>query len=166
MRFEHLIQITDPTDERVPVMSRDELWRGLMCRVETPQRFELGPDHCELSPGGEALGEVSDSTDGTITLRRRDLHFGRLHFRDTVRLQPGRAVHFTPEPHDDQPPVALSIAIEEPVEGSLLLRFVYSSEGEPAPGEVGLWRLREQAWLEQDRDMVRTLRAWQAAGAL
>lgn len=154
MRFEHLIQITDPDDALVPAMSRDELWRGLMRRVETPQRFDLGPDDCEVEPDD---GQPS---------RRRELRFGPLRFRDTVCVQPGRLVQFQPEPHDDQPPIALSIAIEEPVAGTLLLRFVYSSAGQPAPGEAGLWRLREQAWLEHDRDMVRTLRDWQAAGQL
>ncbi len=154
MRFEHLIQVTDPADPRVPPMSRDELWRGLMKRVETPQRFELGPDRCEWAPEADA------------DLRRRELHFGSLRFRDTVRLESGRALHFAPEPHDEQPPVALTIAIEEPEAGLLLLRFVYTSEGQPLAGEAGLWRLREQAWLEQDRDMLRHLREWQAAGQL
>lgn len=154
MRFEHLIQITDPDDNLVPPMSRDELWRGLMLRVEQPQRFDLGPDRCEVEIGADQ------------DRRRRELHFGALRFRDTVCLEPGRRVRFKPEPHDDQPPVGLAIAIEEPVDGTLLLRFVYSSEGQPPPGEAGLWRLREQAWLEHDRDMVRTLREWQAAGEL
>jgi hypothetical protein len=156
MRFEHLIQITDPADARVPPMSREELWRGLMKRVETPQFFDLGPDRCEIEP---ADFEAPDR-------RRRALAYGRLAFRDTVRLDAGCGLHFVPEPHDEQPPVELRIRIEEPQAGTLLLRFVYSSAAEPAPGEAGLWRLREQAWLEQDRDMVRTLREWQAGGLL
>lgn len=156
MRFEHLIQITDPADPRVPPMSRDELWRGLMKRVESPQSFDLGPDSCEIEPADV----------GASDRRRRALRFGRLAFRDTVCLEPGRSLHFAPEPHDDNPPVELRIRIEEPAPGTLLLRFVYSSAAEPAAGEAGLWRLREQAWLEQDRDMVRTLREWQGAGSL
>lgn len=155
MRFEHLIQITDPGDDRVPPMSRDELWSGLMKRVELPQRFDNGPDHCDL----EASADDGQS-------RRRELRFGSLRFRDTVRLQAGRSLQFVPEAHDEQPPITLTISIEEPTGGALLLRFIYTSEAEPSPADAGLWRLREQAWLEHDRDMVRQLREWQAAGEL
>lgn len=156
MRFEHLIQITDPLDPLVPSMSRDELWRGLLKRVEAPQAFEHGPDHCD----------VGVPVEGDATVRQRTLHFGSMRFRDTVRLKPGRAVSFSPEPHDDQAPIGLAITIEEPHAGTLLLRFAYSSDGQPAPGEAGYWRLREQAWLENDRDMVRQLREWQGDGLL
>lgn len=156
MRFEHLLQVTDPGNPLVPAMSRDALWRGLLLRVESPQDFPLGPDRCESRPGAQA-GE-----------RRRSIHFGSLRFDDTVRLEPQRRIDFSPEPHEGALPVRLTILIEEPTAGALFLRFVYSSdEGEGAPpGERALQGYREQAWLEMDRDMLRALRTWQHEGRL
>jgi hypothetical protein len=154
MHFEHLIQINDPQDPAVPPMTRDELWRGLMHRVETPQRFPLGPDECRL--------HAADAPDEL----RRDVIFGKLRFEDTVRMVHQHAVDFEPRPHGDQPPVSLRIAIEEPTPEALFLRFRYQSEEPPGGAEPGLQALREQAWLEHDRDMVRTLRLWLAEGRL
>lgn len=154
MRFEHLLQVNDPGNPRVPPMSRAELWRGLLVRVESPQRFELGPDRCEAQ-----VGAGPDE-------RLRSIHFGSLRFEDHVRLEPEQRIAFTPRPHEGAAPVHLSITIEEPAAGALFLRFVYSGEGPVGAEERALQGYREQAWLEHDRDMLRTLRDWQRKGAL
>ncbi len=155
MRFEHLLQVTDPGNPLVPAMSRDELWRGLLLRVESPQDFPLGPDRCESRPGDRA-GE-----------RRRSIHFGALRFDDTVRLEPQRRIDFDPDPHEGAMPVRLSITIEEPSPGALFLRFVYSADDDAgAAADRALQGYREQAWLELDRDMLRALRTWQQEGRL
>jgi Domain of unknown function (DUF1857) len=157
MRFEHLLQVTDPGNPQIPPMSRDELWRGLLVRVHEPQRFPLGPDRCEARAGRHAEEH------------QRTVHFGALRFDDTVKLDPAQRITFTPQPHEGAAPVNLSIAIEEPAPGALYLRFVYEvvvpPEGASAE-ERSLQRYREQAWLELDRDMLATLREWQATGSL
>ena len=155
MRFEHLLQVTEPGNPLVPAMSRDELWRGLLRRVESPQAFPLGPDHCESRPG-----EQADE-------RRRRIHFGSLRFDDTVRLEPQRRISFAPDPHEGAMPVHLAITIEEPSPGALFLRFIYSADDTgAAAADRALQGYREQAWLELDREMLRTLRAWQQDGRL
>ena len=154
MRYEHLMQVTDPADPRVPPMSRAELWRGLMRRVESPQDFPLGPDECRSRPGAAA------------DERERTIHFGHLRFDDHVRLEPEQRIRFTPVVREGTAPVALTITLEEPSPGLLCLRFVYEVGGEPSDEDRALQRWREQAWLEMDRDMLRTLREWQAAGTL
>ena len=113
MRFEHLLQVNDPGNPRIAPMSRSELWRGLMVRVESPQRFELGPDRCEAR-----VGESEDE-------RVRSIHFGSLRFEDRVLLEPERRIVFTPQPHEGAAPVHLVITLEEPAAGALFLRFVY-----------------------------------------
>ncbi|HEU4460582.1 MAG TPA: AtaL-like protein [Methylibium sp.] len=157
MRYEHLLQVTDPLDPAVPPMSRDELWRGLMRRVESPQSFELGPDHCEVEPGADA------------SRRRRSIHFGALRFDDEVHIEPMQRLVFATDPREGTATVGLTISIEEPEPGALFLRFVYAVD-EPASGttveDQALQRYREQAWLEMDRDMLRTLRQWQREGRL
>ena len=153
MRYEHLMQVTDPGNPVVPPMSRAELWRGLLMRVESPQRFPLGPDRCRCEVGGHA-GE-----------RKREIRYGALRFEDTVTLEPERRIVFRPEPHEGASTVVLQIDIEEPQPGALFLRFVY--DWEPlSDGEAALQRYREQAWLEHDRDMLRALREWQRDGVL
>lgn len=154
MRFEHILQVNDPADPRVTPLSRDALWRGLLVRVEAPQRFPLGPDRCEAR-----AGEHADE-------RRRSIHFGALRFEDRVALEPGRRIEFHPEPHEGAAPVRLTITLEEPAPGALILRFVYETGAPAGADEKSLQRYREQAWLEMDRDMLRTLREWQAQGQL
>ncbi|HXD05555.1 MAG TPA: AtaL-like protein [Burkholderiaceae bacterium] len=154
MRFEHVIQVTDPGNPLVPPMSREELWAGVLARVDEPQRFPLGPDDCLLRAGAGGSS------------RERTLRFGALELHDEVKLEPLHRASFHPKPHAGQPPVRLTIAIEEPSAGELLLRFVYESDEVVRASEAALYSLREQAWLQHDLDMVRTLRAWQQEGCL
>jgi len=157
MRYEHLLQVTAPGDPAVPPMNRDELWRGLMRRVESPQDFELGPDRCEVAGGADA------------SERRRRIHFGSLRFDDHVRIEPAQRIVFATAPREGTATVGLTITVEEPSLGALFLRFVYEVEEPPGGANIedrALQRYREQAWLEMDRDMLRTLRLWQSEGRL
>lgn len=157
MRYEHLLQVTAPADPAVPPMSRDELWRGLMRRVESPQDFELGPDRCEVSRGADEAE------------RRRRIHFGALNFDDHVRIEAPQRIVFATAPREGTATVGLTITVEEPAPGALFLRFVYAVDEPPEGATVedrALQRYREQAWLEMDRDMLRTLRLWQRDGTL
>ena len=69
-------------------------------------------------------------------------------------------------PHGDAPPVRLTLTIEEPAPGALFLRFVYTADGFASAEDTALQGYREQAWLENDRDMLRSLRTWHADGEL
>ena len=42
MNFEHLIQINDPENPLVDTLSREQLWQGLLHRVENPIPFLPG----------------------------------------------------------------------------------------------------------------------------
>lgn len=156
MRFEHLIEINDPGLPGVESFSRSALWEGLMLRVREPQQFPLGPDRIDCEPTGERAGEV-----------RRTLHFGGVQINDKVKVEPGYAVIFEPEPQDDNAiPIRLTITIEEPAPEALVLRFVYESARPLPPEEAYYNEFRQSAWLENDRDTVRTLRQWLGEGRL
>ena len=150
MRFEHLIEINAPQlglQVATPVFTREQLWRGLMQRVQAPQRFPMGPDRCEWQ----------ETEPGVF---RRTVHFGAHVLHDEVRTEPGQLLVFTPEAHGDTTPIRLSIAIEEPRPGQMVLRFIYEALAEQSAEEAYYNDYRHNAWLHSDRDMVRTLRQW------
>lgn len=150
MRFEHVIEINSPATSVqmvVPVFTREQLWRGLMARVQTPQRFPMGPDVCEwheVEPG----------------LFRRQLQFGQHVMRDEVQTVLHERVVFTPEAHGETSPIRLTLSVEELAGGRLVLRFVYEALAEQTAEEAYYNDYRHNAWLHNDRDMVRTLRQW------
>ncbi len=150
MRFEHLIEINAASMAAhtvVPPFTREQLWRGLMARVQTPQRFPLGPDSCdwrEVEPG----------------VIQRTVKFGANAMKDEVQAEAFQKLEFTPQPHGDTTPIRLTISIEEPQPGQMLLRFVYESVSELSAEEAYFNEYRHNAWLHNDRDMVRTLRQW------
>jgi hypothetical protein len=150
MRFEHLIEINSPSvaaQTVVPPFTREQLWHGLMARVLTPQRFPLGPDSCdwrEVEPG----------------VIQRTVRFGANAMKDEVQADAFQRLEFTPEPHGDTTPIRLTITIEEPQPGRMVLRFLYESVSELSAEEAYFNDYRHNAWLHNDRDMVRTLRQW------
>lgn len=157
MRFEHLIEINSPSVAAqvaaVSRFTREQLWNGLMLRLRTPQDFPLGPEGCdwqETAPGRFA----------------RELRFGAHVMNDEVEAVPLQRLQFTPRAHGDTTPVRLTVSVEEPQPGQLVLRFVYESLGEPSPEEAFYNEYRHNAWLHNDRDMVRTLRQWLDEGRL
>jgi hypothetical protein len=156
MRFEHLIEINAPgaaLQAVVPLFTREALWRGLMARVQVPQQFPNGPEACEWV-------EVEP---GRFT---RTLRFGQHAFRDVVQTVLHERVQFTPEPHGDTAPIRLTITMEEPQAGQMVLRFVYEALAELSAEEAHYSEYRHNAWLHNDRDMVRTLRQWLSDGEL
>lgn len=156
MRFEHLIEINSPlatVQMAVPVFTREQLWRGLMIRVRFPQRFPNGPESCEVMQTGPEL--VS-----------RVLHFGPHVLHDEVHITPGERLQFTPRAHGESTPIRLTVAIEEPQAGQMVLRFIYEAVAELSQEEALYSGYRHSAWLHHDRDMVGTLRQWLAQGEL
>jgi Domain of unknown function (DUF1857) len=150
MRFEHIIEINSPSTSvqlAVPGFTRAQLWQGMLIRVKEPGRFPLGPERCDwtLTDEGHYL---------------RTLHFGQLVMRDRVDAREADSLVFTPEAHGDTTPIRLTMRIEEPHPGQMVLRFVYESLGELSAEETYYNDYRQSAWLANDRDMVRTLRQW------
>lgn len=156
MRFEHIVEINSPSPHLevvVPSFSREQLWRGLMLRVNDPQRFPMGPERCdsdEVEPG----------------LFRRTLYFGQHVLHDEVLISPLQKLVFTPQAHGELAAIQLTLTVEEPAPGVMLLRFVYEPLTEPSAEELYFKDYRHNAWLAHDRDMVRTLRQWLLEGGL
>jgi Domain of unknown function (DUF1857) len=48
MKFEHLIEINDPLNPLIDTITREQLWRGLVIRAESPKLFVPHLDECEI----------------------------------------------------------------------------------------------------------------------
>lgn len=156
MRFEHLIEINSPqvtVRSMVPVFTREQLWQGLMARIQVPQRFPNGPESCDWR----------ESEPGVFL---RTLRFGQHVMQDEVRTVALQSMQFTPQPHGETAPIRLTISIEEPQAQQMVLRFVYLAMAEQTPEEAYYNDYRHSAWLHNDRDMVTTLREWLDGGEL
>ncbi|CDY73298.1 FIG00452466: hypothetical protein [Caballeronia glathei] len=153
MNFEHLIQINDPLNPFVDTLTREQLWDGLVLRAEQPQLFVLGLDSCTiLSRDGDRM--------------ERELHYGQAVVRDRVTLTPGASVRYDILPTADHVGGSLTMAIEQPDELQLFLRFTYSTtlpvadEANASPDVLQTQEIVKSAYREADIDTVRLIRQY------
>ena len=90
MNFEHLLQINDPENPLVESLTRDQLWQGLMYRVEDPVPFLPGLESCTILERSAA------------TLLRA-LNFGPATIHDRVTLADQHWVLFDIQPSESHP---------------------------------------------------------------
>ena len=50
MKFEHLIEINDLLNPLMDTITREQLWRGLVIRAESPKLFVPHLDDAEIGP--------------------------------------------------------------------------------------------------------------------
>lgn len=153
MKFEHLIQVNDPGNPLVVTMTREQLWVGLMQRVHAPERFPVGPERSSVIPGA-ADNEV-----------HRQVWFGALVIEDTVTFTPQERIIFTPKPREDMPAIRLTVSIEnQPASNpdALFVRFLYETDVDDPETDS----YRQQAWLANDRDLLKVIRQWHAEDVL
>ena len=155
MKFEHLIEVNDLSKPLQELLTREELWFGLLCRAEDSRAF---------LPGLEACHIIERSSDALV----RDLHFGNTVIRDRVSLSTLDRVCFESEANDQHAGGSLTISIEEPEPGALFLRFRYqTSLPEGAGSEDGPYaEFVRSAYHQSDLDTVRVIRMIAASGGL
>jgi hypothetical protein len=153
LNFEHLIQINDPLNPFVESLTREQLWEGLVLRAEQPQLFVIGLDSCTiLSREGEVM--------------ERELHYGQAIVRDRVTLNAGTSVRYDILPTADYVGGSLTMAIEQPDDLQLFLRFTYSTTlpvADDATASADARQTQEivkSAYREADIDTVRLIRQY------
>ena len=149
MRFVHIIEINDPTQPLIVPLTRSQVWRGLLRRVEQPTEFLPQLTGCLIFMRGE-------------TTLARELNFGSFSVRDRVRLEPERQIVIETEAAKDVPAGRLVMTIEEPGEALLQIRFHYEINRERSADEAmeqKFDRYVQSAYLEADIDSVRIIRA-------
>lgn len=147
MRFEHLVAINEPGIPLADLLSREQVWSGLMQRVEDARPFLPGLDHCHILARGEAHVD-------------RRLQFGATAVHDRVIFAEFDWVRFETPATEQHGGGRLTIAIEQPGPGWLVLRFTYETDhvvGAEAENAAYEGYLR-QAYQAADVDTVRVIR--------
>ena len=153
MKFEHLIQINDLQNPLVESMERDQVWQGLLHRVE---------DATPFLPGLESCTVVERHDDHLL----RELDFGAAVIHDRVTMAEGHWVRFDILPNEQHAGGSLTITIEEPEPGALFLRFAYATSFGENPGseERAYIDYVKSAYHQSDVDCVRIIRTLAAGG--
>lgn len=154
MQFEHLIEINDPLNPLIEPLSRQQLWQGLVLRAESPTLFVPHLDECTLQPQADALV--------------RHLRYGKLVVVDRVQFYPQHQVVYLVAKQEEIAASSLTMTIEEPQEGCLYVRFVYSDTHTAAEDQANAMydEFRRSAYQESDIDTIRLIRDFAAEGRL
>ncbi|OWW19582.1 SRPBCC family protein [Noviherbaspirillum denitrificans] len=155
MKFEHLIEINDPLNPLIDRLSREQLWRGLVLRAETPMDFVPHLDACD----------ILERSEHTLS---RELRYGDLVIRDRVSYLPLQQVTYHVPPQKEIPESTLTMTIEEPEQDILFVRFVYDDGATEAQDTADAFYndFRKSAYKESDIDTIRTIREMAEAGRL
>ena len=155
MKFQHLIQVNDPLVPLIDPLSREQVWRGLRLKAENPLLFVYALD------GFKVLAKAGESIS-------RELRFGQAVIRDRIIFMPPDRVRQEIEASGEVPGATLLTTIETPDSEQLFVRFEY--ETRPAAGappvDETLQGFVKQAYVEADRDTIRTIRRLVADGTL
>ena len=155
MKFEHLVEINDFDNPMVLVITREQLWRGLVLRAEAPMLFVPYLDEAS----------ITDRTEVSMT---RSLRYGELVITDQVNLTHLQHVHYDVAAQKDIPQSSLRMTIEEPQPDALFVRFAYddgSSAEEDAANEM-YNDYRRSAYDEADVETIRLIREMAEDGRL
>jgi hypothetical protein len=155
MQFHHLVEINDPLNPLIEPLTRAQVWRGLVLRAEDPKLFMPHLEGCELSA----------RTEESIA---RVLHYGNVSIRDTVMYFPQAKVQYHVPQQPEIAPSRLTMSIEEPADGRLLVRFDYEDDvTEPSGGMEAFYNeFRQSAYKEADLDTIALIREMAADGRL
>ena len=147
MQFEHLIAITDPGNPLVVPLTREQIWSGLLQRVENPLPFLPGLESCTI---------LERTSEGLL----RELDFGPATLRDHVTMVEAQWVRFDIVPSATSAGGSLTINIEEPQPGFLFLRFAYRTAlaSDPDSEERAYVEYIKSAYHQSDVDCVRIIR--------
>ena len=155
MKFEHLIEINDPLNPLIDTITRDQLWRGLVLRADSPKLFVPHLDECTID------ARASRSF-------RRKLRYGELVIEDRVILTPLQEVRYDVAAQGEISASSLVMTIEAPSQLTLYVRFKYDDGHDAATDAANAMydEFRKSAYQEADIDTIRVLRELAAAGRL
>lgn len=155
MKFEHIVEVNDAANPMVPPLTVEQLWQGLMLRVESPQLFLPHIDEVVFHARGENWVE-------------REVVFGNMKVRDHIRLDPMVKIEFQTEANEQHQGGQMIMQIEMPEPTRLFVRFIYVtglSETETQDG-VDVAGYVKQAYQQHDVQMIGMIREMAEEGSL
>lgn len=144
LEFEHIVQVNDLQNERLPDITREQLWEGLVLRARNPEKFNHALD-CESRP-----------IDNNSFMRTIDV--GTTSFEELVELYPHEKICTQTVGKDDVINASCTTTIEEPEEGYLFVRFTYRRELEIEDDRVDVGEHLKAAYVQIDRDAIALIR--------
>lgn len=149
LEFEHIIQVNDPANAELPMLTRTQLWEGLMLRARRPDKF-----NSNLKVTNKEYAE--DEFERTIEV-------GESTFHERVMLYPDEKIHTQTMEEFEQIEAESVTHLEEPEEGYLFVRFSYRRELED-DGSVDIGEHLKSAYLQTDRDAIGLIRSLAESG--
>ncbi|QZA82445.1 SRPBCC family protein [Deefgea piscis] len=155
MQFEHLIQINDLTQMLTPLLTRQQLWQGLVYRAESPMAFMDHVDEVTLLERGQDWVQ-------------RKMVMGKLTVIDKIQYEHQTRVHYHTAASSEHGGGQMIMKIEEPSPEALFVRFTYITPhpDSPDPETAHYLEFLKSAWRETDIDTVRKIRELAASGQL
>lgn len=144
LEFEHIVQVNDLEQTELAVITRNQLWQGLVMRARNPGKFNA------------ALQCSSDQVSDNEFVRTIDV--GEVSFRERVVLEPETRIHTQSIPDPEQIQSQSIACIEEPVADYLFVRFSYKRELEDKDDRVALGEHLKAAYVQVDRDAIAMIR--------
>ncbi len=149
LKFEHIIQVNDPANDELPMLSRTQLWEGLVLRARRPDRF-----NDSLKVSNKEYGEDEFE---------RIIEVGGHTFHELVMLYPDERIHTQTMEEYEQIDAESITELEEPEEGYLFVRFSYRRELEQEDA-VDVKEHLKAAYLQTDRDAIGLIRSLAESG--
>ena len=144
LEFEHIIQVNDPNQPELTVLSREVLWQGLVYRASYPDHFNPALS-CRLEPDTEHRFV-------------RHIGAGDLQLRDEVTLLPMQEIRTLIDGRTQAMHAESIATIEEPEPGQLFVRFRYRRDSVAVEGGLNADAFLKQAYQQQDREALATIR--------
>ena len=144
LEFEHLVQVNDPNNANLTLISREELWQGLVLRARNPQKFNRSLECTTKTLGHNEF--------------LRTIKVGNSRFCEHVVLYPDQKIHTSTIAEIDQIIAQSMTCIEEPESGFLFVRFSYERELEESNQEVDIGEYLKSAYVQADRDAIAMIR--------
>jgi len=144
LEFEHIVQVNDLANTTITDITRTQLWRGLVLRARSPEKFNRG-----LQCQSEELRNNEFV---------RIIEAGDSKFCEKVVLTPEQEIHTHTLSELDQPHAESTARIEEPESGYLFVRFIYRRELVDTSEQVDVAEHLKSAYVQVDRDAIAMIR--------
>lgn len=136
--------MNDLNDSNALVISRDQLWQGLVLRAYSPEKFN------------QALRCESSAIDANQFIRK--IYAGDTQFTEQVIMHPQSKIATNTLPGSGGLTAQSSALIEEPEPASLFVRFSYHRELDRGADSVNVAEYLKAAYVQLDREAIARIR--------